>query len=110
MTLKPIIAGFSGLEVYDQRKLDDTYVELVFYSKDSEQWEKILADFLGPAVKAAGDKPSKSDLVLTKDYGRIRREQTLFTKECDDQSIIAMLWPWQDDEFITLKIVVQANV
>lgn len=106
MTLKEIVERCSGLGVYEQRSITDEYGELVFYNKEIDQWNMVFSDILGPAVKPQGAKPTKDDLRLTKNYGGIRAEQTLFKKEIDGFPVIAMFWPWQDEVHTTLKLAV----
>ena len=118
MTLKKIIEKCSILSVHDKRIISDEYNELVFYNKEIDKWNKIFADVLGPAIKPkvlievlgpaakpAGVEPTEDDLQLTKDYGGIYNNQTLFRKEFDDVTVIVMLWPWEDDIHTTLKMV-----
>jgi hypothetical protein len=78
MTLHEIIDKCSTLGVYEERCITDEYGELVFYNGEIDEWKKMLADIFGPAIKPAGVKPTKDDLHLTKDYGGIRVDQTLF--------------------------------
>ena len=104
MTLREIIQRYSQLSVYEQRYITDEYSELVFYNKEINEWNKIFADILGPAIKPAGVKPTKDDLYLTKDYGGVYGNQTLFKKEFAGVFMIAMFWPWQDGIHTTLKI------
>lgn len=105
MTLKEILARCSKLSVYEQRHRTDVYNELVFYNEDLDEWSKILTAVLGPPIKPPGAKPAKDDLRLSKDYGGIDINQTLFKKEFDDATVIAMFWPWQDNIHTTLKII-----
>ncbi len=104
MTLKQIVDKCSLQNVREVRRITDGYVELVFSNKRLDDWNRIFSDILGPAKKPAGIKPSKDDLHLTKDYGGIWVNQTLFSKEFDDSTVIAMYWPWQDDAHTTLKM------
>ena len=97
------------LSVYEERCITDEYGELVLYNKEINEWNKILADILGPAIKPAGAKPTKDNLHLTKDYGGIWVDQTLFKKEFDDVTVIAMFWPWGDDIHTTLKMTLLNN-
>jgi len=101
--LREIVEKFDKLDIYEKRSITDKYCELVFYSKDTKKWSEILAGFLGQAVKPAGEEPTKDDLLLTKGYGGIHKNQTLFKKELGNAVIIAMFWPWQDGTFTTLK-------
>ena len=106
MTPKQIIEKCEGLSVYEKRSLEDGYSELVFYSKEANEWNRVVVDILGPAVKPAGVKPSQDHQNVTKEYGGIHANQTLFKKEYGDFSVIAMFWPWQDGIYVTLKIAV----
>lgn len=108
MTLAEIAQTYSGLEISEQRRNSDKYQELVFFSKDTEQWNKALAQKLGPPVKPAGEPPSPQQQESTKDYGGIFDNQTLFEKKFDQLTVLAMFWPWQDGQHTTLKIALLA--
>ena len=102
--LKEIIEKCSRLKVDESRSVAEDYAELVFFNKEISEWNKILVDALGPAIKPAGTEPTEEDLRLTEDYGGIHDSQTLFKKEFDGFTVIAMFWPWQDNEHTTLKM------
>lgn len=102
--LKKIIEKCSTLNIYEKRSVTDKYCELVFYSKDTNKCNKIFTEIFGQATKPAGTKPTKDNMRLVKDYGGISANQTLFNKDFDNATVIAMLWPWQDGVFTTLKI------
>lgn len=105
VNLQEIVEKFSGLDVYEKRESNDVYNELVFFSKDLETWNKIFTEILGPPVKPKGLRATRDDIFLTKDYGGLWENQTLFKKEDDGVVIFAMFWPWDDDDHITLKVV-----
>ena len=109
MRLKEIIEKSAGLDIYEQRSVGDEYVEFVVYNKEIDKWKEILVDILGPALKPAGAKPTEADLNLTKDYGGIFENQTLFKKEFDGAIVLAMLGPWQDKTHTTLKAALIKN-
>ena len=102
--LKEIIEKSSALGIHEKRNISGEYCELVIYAKEIDAWTKILTRFLGPAAKPPKKKPSREDLSLAKGYGGIFENQTLFKKVLDDTIIIAMFWPWQDKDHVTLKI------
>ena len=102
--LKTIIEKCNALQIYEKRDINDGYCELVFDNKEIDKLEKILIEILGTATKPPGTKPTKEDIKLTKDYGGIHDNQTLFKKTFDETTVIAMLWPWQDNAHTTLKI------
>lgn len=104
MTLKAIIDKCSMPGVHEVRHITDDYGELVVHNSRIAEWDKILGDFLGPPKKPAGVEPSEDDLQMTKDYGGIWINQTLFKKEFEKFTLIAMYWPWQDDVHTTIKM------
>ena len=106
MTLKEIIKKCGTLSIDEQRRMSDEFCELVFYNKDTDEWNKILADILGRAIKPAGREPTENDQYLTRNYGGTRFDQTLFKKEFGDVTVIAMFWPWQDGIHTTLKMII----
>ena len=102
--LNEIMEKCDAMNVYEKRTVSDNYYELVFFSKELDEWEQFFTDKLGNVSKPSNVKPTKEDLSLTEGYGGICANQTLFKKECDDDTIIAMFWPWQDNIHITLKV------
>ena len=106
MTLKEIVDQFGKLTVSETRTVTDNYCELVFYTKDTAEWEKVLAGILGPAIKPPKTRPGKDDLRMAEYYGGICNGQTLFRKDFDGVTIIALLWPWQDKTCTTLKLAI----
>lgn len=103
--MKEFMDRCTGLEIYEKRKVADDYCELVFHNKDNSAWENIFVESLGSAVKPPKDKPTKSDSLITSDYGGINVGQTLFKKDFDGFTVIAMFWPWGDGSHTTLKII-----
>jgi len=104
MMLKDILSKISHLNINEKRTISDEYSELVFLNKDIDELCKIFTGIFGEPQKKQGVKPSKDILSLTKDYGGVWQDQTLFKKADSENTIIAMLWPWQDNMHTTLKI------
>lgn len=107
--LKEISEKCSALDIYEKRGANDKYCELVVNNKEINECEKIFTDILGPAAKGPKIKPTKEDARLTREYGGIQPNQTLFKKEFAGLIVIAMLWPWQDNAHTTLKIALVSN-
>jgi hypothetical protein len=105
MTLKKIIEKCSRLGVYDKRFITDEYVELVFYNREIDEWNRVFIDILGPAIKPPGAEPTEDERRLTRHYGGVWSSQTLFKKDFGDATIISMFWPWQDNVHTTLKAI-----
>lgn len=104
--LEEIVRECAKFDIYEKRAITDKYYELVFHNKDKDELEKTLTGILGAAVKGPKAKPAKQDSLITKNYGGIHNDQTLFKKEFEGGTVIAMLWPWQDGAHITLKAAI----
>ena len=109
MILNDILAKFKKLDIFERRQITDEYIEVVFYNKQTDKWNRVLTDILGPAMKSAGVKPSKNVKRLAEKYGGVYDNQTLFRKNFDSDTVIAIFWPWQDGVHTTLKIAVEKN-
>lgn len=106
MTLKEIADKCRSLKVYEIRKQTDDYLEYVMFTKDVQAWENIMTGILGAPVKKCGEMPSMKDMGLCSRYGSILKEQVLFRKEFGAVTVIAMFWPWKNNQYTTLKIAV----
>jgi len=104
MNVSDILQRCSHLKIENKNDISKDFVERVFLKNELKDWEKILSDLLGPAAKPAGEKTTEAFLDLTIKYGGILDDQTLFYKKFEDSSIIAMIWPWKDNNQVTLKL------
>ena len=104
-TISEILKKCDQLKVEEKRVSSSGYNEQVIFSDEIDQWNKVLAGVLGPAVKPAGQKTTPQYFALTVNYGGIFDDQTLFYKKFEEQSILAMLLPWKNKIHVTLKIV-----
>ncbi|NTV52833.1 MAG: hypothetical protein HGA76_07475 [Candidatus Firestonebacteria bacterium] len=104
MTPREILAQCRELKLSECRQVNDEYAEVVIFSQDWAQWQGILENLLGPAVKPAGRKPEAVHEALANPRGGVKKDQILFNKKFEDRGIVALLWPWQDQIKITLKI------
>ncbi len=109
MELIDLIAKIGRLE-YSQKKYHvdrfGEYAQLVFNSRNMEAWLECIGVILGAPVKTAEQNVTDDIVQLTKDFGEIFDHQTLFYREIDGQRIMAMFWPWKDQEATTLKIMI----
>jgi hypothetical protein len=99
-----ILEKCESLEIKRKKKIQPDYVELVFYTRDTAAWMKLLSGIFGKAVKPTWQKPNDHDCRLTKQFGGIRIEQTLFMKDFQEYIVLAMVWPWKDKILSSLKI------
>jgi len=103
--IKEIIKKCASLDIYEERCIADDYYEVVFYTKDTSQWNELFTEILGLAVKPYGVEPKQEDITLTKKHGGLRENQTLFKREINNSIMLAMFWPWQDEVRTTIKVV-----
>lgn len=104
MNLKQLTAQFCHLRVNEKRASSPEYEEWVIYAEDLGQWNKVLSDLLGPAIKPKGEKTSREAFALTVKFGGVLEDQVLYHKEFDGMSVIAMLWPWKNNVYVTIKM------
>lgn len=104
MIINKIIEKAKNLTVSEQRYACEKYYELVFPASDQESWLKICEESFGPPVKPAGIEPSPELKNLTRNYGFIRANQILFSKENTDNVAVAIFMPWENGNFVTLKL------
>ncbi|MDD4183267.1 MAG: hypothetical protein PHT53_05555 [Candidatus Omnitrophica bacterium] len=110
MMIKDILSKISHVNINEKRTISEEYSELVFLNKDIEELYKVFAGIFGQPLKKQGAKPSKDILRLTKEYGGVWEDQTLFKKDNEQNTIIAMFWPWQDNMHTTLKMAAIKNI
>lgn len=104
MKLAELFPQLERLEKKEIRSMHDEYVELVFFNRDIDAWDKLLVGKLGIPKKPAGIEPSVSDQEKSQGTGGIWKNQTLFEKSFDGVTIIAKFWPWNDGVHTTLKM------
>ena len=98
------------------RESSENYEELVFFSKDISNWNRILTEKLGPPLISAEEIEDSSEdilsskkdaaLKLANSFGGIYKGQTLYYGTYNSTVILIMIWPWQDKEHVTLKKVI----
>ncbi|HPN72859.1 MAG TPA: hypothetical protein PKZ41_02570 [Candidatus Omnitrophota bacterium] len=103
--IKEILERALGLEVHETRTEEPEYHEMVIYSRDLNLWENIFREVMGAAVKPSGSKATAEQVMITEEYGGIEKTQTLYVRRNDSGAMMIMLWPWQDGERITVKMV-----
>lgn len=109
MTINKILERLSVLDVKKKRSQEENYLELVFFKKDINAWERELKEIMGQAKKPFRVKPSAEHDKLAKPYGGIRANQALYQKSFHAYDVIAMIWPWGNGQNMTLKLAVMDN-
>ncbi len=92
------------LQISEKRNYTFERVELVVYRNDIDEWKRIFAEDYGGIRKDEGATPTEEDMAITKSYGGVNEMQTLFVKELESFTAIAMFWPWGDDLSMTVHM------
>ncbi len=69
------------LPLFEKRNHTDSYIEVVFLTKDTPQWAEMIAKSLGKEKKKEGEDPDTADLEVAANHGGIRANQTLFRRK-----------------------------
>lgn len=89
----------------DNTRIDNEgYFEAVVKKDSVGKVAQVLEGILGKPAWPAKCKLSKETNKMLKNYGGLRKGQTLFFLSKGGISLFAMLWPWRDGERITVKI------
>ena len=98
-----------SLKLEELRKESETYFEVVILKATLEAIEKSLLKFLGSPVGQSQNQISAAMRKAVDEFGGVMSEQTLYFAENDCGVVFAMLWPWQDGNHITVKIIAAKN-
>ncbi len=83
----------------------DNYFEGVIVKNEINGLNERLKKFLGEPAWPSKNRLDFKAQEAIKGFGGIMPGQTLYFKSEGEDSIFAMLWPWQDGVRTTLKII-----
>lgn len=87
------------------RQESGIYFEAVVAKKELANLTTRLENFFGPPMwPLKNNLPSQVQEAI-RDFGGIMPGQTLYFWNQGNDTVFAMLWPWQDGEHITIKMV-----
>jgi len=89
------------------RTSTDNYEELVFLAEKSSNLHEMLTEKLGVVIKNGSDKSEtgmlETAIEIANSNGGIDDDQFLYGGVVDSTKIVIMIWPWQDNEHLTVK-------
>lgn len=91
------------LEVHEEQL---QYRQLVFPKKDLQTWTKVLTRILGEPKKPIGKETALFQRKITQEFGGLERSQDLHYLDFGTYRVLAMLWPWRDDQSVTFKAAI----
>lgn len=105
MDFSAIKKDIKGLS-FDALRVDcDNLFEGVVVKKELEKLNAQLKNFLGEPVYPSRNRLTHEVQETVDGFGGIKPGQTLYYKDSGNNRILAMLWPWQDGERTTVKII-----
>ncbi|MCK9603280.1 MAG: hypothetical protein M0R66_02855 [Candidatus Omnitrophica bacterium] len=91
--------------VFEMIRVDaDNYFEAVLAKEHLSELASELEKNFGVAVWPSKEKLSPRIQENIQEFGGVRDDQTLYFSEEAGVCLLAMLWPWQDNRRITLKM------
>ena len=113
MKIEYIVGEKLSSSIEEVREDTESYEQVVFLSKDMDNWNRILTEKLGPPLISAeemGNEVLAEDLAFAMkevdSFGGIQKGQTLYYGMHETSKIIITLWPWQDGKQVTLNKVI----
>lgn len=104
MTLPDLVKALKKLPFDEIRKEYQGYFEFVIKVDALGSVYPLFAEFYGTPFKPAGMAPSPKAQQITKNYGGIQAQQTLYYVNREGLSDCAMIWPWNDGKHATIKM------
>lgn len=105
MEFRDVRKGLDGVAFDALRADKDNYFEAVVVDSELTNLNSSLEKIFGPPVWPSKKQLSLQVQGMVNDFGGIRNGQTLYSLEEGNAVIIAMLWPWQDNYHVTIKMI-----
>lgn len=105
MEFTELIKDVKNIRFETLRKDSEDSFEAVVKKDELTRLSEKLEKFFGVAIWPSKNKVPSSVQKVINDAGGIRSNQTLYFWSTEKDTIFAMLWPWQDGEHVTIKIV-----
>jgi len=85
----------------------EDYFEAVITKEKLDELNLSLERGLGAPAWPSKNRLASQVQKAVEEFGGVRAGQTLYWGDQEKFSLFAMLWPWQDAEHITLKMVMK---
>jgi len=104
MTFVELVGQLKKFPFDEIRKEADGYFEFVVSVKHLMTLYPLFETYYGVPFKPAGIAPTSKAQDVTKNYGGIQTQQTLYYASRGTISDCAMIWPWNDGNHATVKM------
>ncbi|MFH1355156.1 MAG: hypothetical protein ABIH19_03300 [Candidatus Omnitrophota bacterium] len=104
MQFNKMIKELKEINFEEIRKEEGNYFEGVVLNSGLPRLIIALEKFFGlPAYPSEKELSPEAEAIVD-NFGGVRSNQTLYFVNEDGKITFAMLWPWSDEEHITIKI------
>lgn len=103
MDFNKLKTEIKNVELDMTRSDNEDYFEAVIKTARLEELARVLESNFGPPAWPSRLKLLQEAQNALKNFGGIRKGQTLYFSNNGAHQIFAMLWPWQDNERVTIK-------
>ena len=104
MTFPELVGQLKKIPFDEIRKEYDGYFEFVLAVRHLLNLYPLFEEYYGVPFKPAGVQPTAKAQDLTKQYGGIQTQQTLYFASRGSIADCAMIWPWNDGNHATVKM------
>ncbi|MDP3919273.1 MAG: hypothetical protein Q8R76_00480 [Candidatus Omnitrophota bacterium] len=105
MTFEELLAAMKKIKCDEMRKGEAGYLEMVITKSEMAPMTSVLQSYFGEPLKPEGQAPSGDANQVSKPYGGIRRDQTMYHHKSEANTEVALLWPWGNGTSITVKVI-----
>jgi len=104
-TFPKLLKKVKTINFNESREDTDNFLEFVCKASEFKRLILVFEGHFGPPVKPAGKESKDLYKKITEPFGGILTNQTLYYRMKGRAIEIAMVWPWQSGELVTVKIV-----
>jgi hypothetical protein len=83
------------------------YFECVIRTSNLNRLAPDFESCFGTPRKPCGSRPDRSVARYSEPYGGIRKGQTLYYAEEKGEAVMLLIWPWNNGDLSTVKIIPQ---
>lgn len=105
MIFDELLNTIKKIQCEETRVVEADYMEVVVSEPVMEEVSAILCSYFGQPLKPAGKSPCLLAQSYSKPYGGIQRQQTLYVLKREKGAELALLWPWDNGQGTTVKII-----
>lgn len=104
MTYPEFIEEIKKVKFWEKRVDAPNLLEFVIEQEHLNTLTMLLQNYFGLPLKPAGHAPSREANAYSAAYGGIQKNQTLYYRDSSALTHCALLWPWSDGKWITVKL------